>query len=86
MTQSYDLVARDIRSVLHTQIACTDFNGHWDYVPFREFNNDGDRVWTNLMSGEWAATQAVRLPFVSIDLFPFELISCTRRMRFPRIC
>lgn len=68
MTRSYDLVARDIRSVLHTQIACTDFDGHWDYVPFREFNNDGDRVWTNLMSGEWAATQAVRLPLVSIPI------------------
>jgi hypothetical protein len=68
MTRSYDLVARDICSVLHTQIACTDFNGHWDYVPFREFNNDGDCVWTNLMSGEWAATQAVHLPLVSIPI------------------
>ena len=68
MTQSYDLVARGICSVLHTQIACTDFDGHWDYVPFMEFSNDGDRVWTNLMSGEWVAEQAVRIPVVSIDL------------------
>jgi hypothetical protein len=60
MTRSYDLVTRDIRSVLHTQIACTDFNGHWDYVPFMEFGNDGDRAWGNLMSGEWVANQAVR--------------------------
>jgi hypothetical protein len=68
MTRSYELVTRDIRSVLHSQIACTDFDGHWDYIPFMEFNNDGDRVWTNLMSGEWAAKQVVRIPLISILL------------------
>ena len=68
MTRSYELVTRDIRSVLHSQIARTDFDGHWDYIPFMEFNNDGDRVWTNLMSGEWAAKQAVRIPLISILL------------------
>jgi hypothetical protein len=59
MTRSYDLVTRNICSVLHTQIACTDFNGNWDYVPFMEFGNDGDRAWANFMSGEWVAKQAV---------------------------
>jgi hypothetical protein len=68
MTRSYDLVACNIRSVLHTQIACTDFNGHWDYVPFMEFDNDGDYVWTNLMSGKWVAKQVVRIPLLSIVL------------------
>jgi hypothetical protein len=65
MTQSYELVACDICSVLHTQIACTDFNGHWDYVPFMEFDDDCDRVWTNLMSSEWVAKQAVRISHFS---------------------
>jgi hypothetical protein len=59
MIQGYELMSRDIRSILHTQIACTDLNGHWDYVPFMEFDGSGDRVWTNLMSGEWVAKQAV---------------------------
>ncbi len=68
MTRSYELVARDIRSVLHTQIACMDFNGHWDYVLFMEFDNNGDRVWTNLMSGEWVAKQVVHILLVSIFL------------------
>jgi len=67
-TQCYELVMRDIRSVLHTQIGCTEFNGHWDYVPFMEFDDGGDRVWTNLMSGEWAAKQAVRVPSLSLFL------------------
>ena len=61
MTQNFLLVTRDIRRLLHEQIACTDFNGHWDYIPYREFNCKGDRVWTNLMSGDWAAKQAVRV-------------------------
>jgi Plavaka transposase len=65
-TQSYELVTRDIRSVLHTQIGCTAFKGHWDYVPFMEFDGGGDRVWTNIMSGEWAAKEAVRVPLLSL--------------------
>lgn len=59
MTKNFELVTRDIRHVLREQIACTNFDGHWDYLPFREFNSAGDRIWTNLMSGEWAAKEAV---------------------------
>jgi hypothetical protein len=61
MAEDFLLVTRDIRHLLHEQIACTDFDGHWDYVPYREFNSAGDRVWNNLMSGDWAAKQAVRV-------------------------
>jgi Plavaka transposase len=42
MAQSFKLITHDICSVLHMQITCTDFNGHWNYVPFMEFANDGD--------------------------------------------
>ncbi|KAF7436245.1 hypothetical protein PC9H_003074 [Pleurotus ostreatus] len=58
MTDTYELCMRNILSVLCEQISCTSFNGHYDYVPYRQFNCSGDRVWTNLMSGEWAAKQA----------------------------
>lgn len=44
MTGGFELVTRNICSVLQEQIACTDFNGHWDYVPFMEFNHAGDRI------------------------------------------
>ena len=67
MTEDFVLVTRNIRSVLHEQIAWTDFDGHWDYTPFMEFNSMGDRVWTNLMPAGWAAKQAVRAP--SLFLF-----------------
>ena len=60
MTETFQLVTRDVRLLLHEQIACTDFDGHWDYVPYKEFDSNGDRIWTNLMSGDWATKQAVR--------------------------
>jgi hypothetical protein len=64
MTECFTLVTRNIRCLLHEQIACTDFHGHWDYVPFIEFNDTGDRVWTSLMSGDWAAKEAVRFSYI----------------------
>jgi len=55
------LVTRNICHLLYEQIACTDFDGHWDYAPFMEFDHAGNRVWTNIMSGDWATKQAVRV-------------------------
>lgn len=63
MTEDFELLTRNIGSVLHEQVSCTDFDGHWDYIPFMEFNYAGDRIWTNLMSADWAAKQAVRALF-----------------------
>jgi Plavaka transposase len=62
MTVKYTLVTRNIRHLLYEQIACGDFDGHWDYTPYIEFNSAGQRVWTNIMSGDWAAQQAVCTP------------------------
>jgi len=81
MTEEYVLVTRNIRHLLYEQIACTDFDGHWDYAPFMEFNHAGNRVWTNIMSGDWAAKQVVRV-YIYICVFPSQQIS---RMRFRRI-
>ncbi|KAF4581453.1 hypothetical protein EYR38_002781 [Pleurotus pulmonarius] len=58
MTETYELCTHNILAVLREQISCSSFDGHYDYVPYRQFNHLGDRVWTNLMPGEWAARQA----------------------------
>ncbi|EIW84722.1 hypothetical protein CONPUDRAFT_47063 [Coniophora puteana RWD-64-598 SS2] len=58
MTETYELCARDTRSVLHQQLATLDFKDKIDYSPYRHFNADGHRVFFNLMSGEWAWHQA----------------------------
>ncbi|KAJ8489753.1 hypothetical protein ONZ45_g13441 [Pleurotus djamor] len=58
MLESYELCTRDARLLLHEQLSSPDFDGHFDYVPYRQFDSNGDRVWSNLMSGDWAAKQA----------------------------
>ena len=38
MTTSYDVWHRDPRQILHNLLANQDFNGDFDYAPFREFD------------------------------------------------
>ncbi|KAJ7646325.1 hypothetical protein DFH06DRAFT_1270859 [Mycena polygramma] len=58
MTQSYNLCTRDTRQILHNQLGTTAFKDHVNLVPYRQFNHGGKRVWSNLMSGDWAWKQA----------------------------
>ncbi|KAJ7202083.1 hypothetical protein GGX14DRAFT_370690 [Mycena pura] len=58
MLETYELCTRDSREVLRLQLANADFKGHVDYAPYRQFNAKGKRVWSNLMSGDWAWKQA----------------------------
>jgi hypothetical protein len=63
MTQTYELCTRDTRLVLQQQLANPDFADQINYVPYKQFNAEGDRSWSNLMSAEWAWRQAVSLPY-----------------------
>ncbi|KAJ7186674.1 hypothetical protein C8R46DRAFT_1157898 [Mycena filopes] len=58
MTETYELCTRDIRTVLHNQLATTDFKDQFNYSPYRQFDGGGGRVWSNLMSADWAWRQA----------------------------
>ncbi|KAJ7880806.1 hypothetical protein B0H14DRAFT_3082687 [Mycena olivaceomarginata] len=58
MTQTYEVCTRDLRAVLHHQLETMSFKGDIDMVPYRQFNHAGKRVWSNLMSGDWAWKQA----------------------------
>jgi hypothetical protein len=59
MEQAYKLNARDVLAVIHDQLAMSAFKDQFDYLPFKEFNNQGERIWSNLMSAQWAFKQAV---------------------------
>jgi hypothetical protein len=59
MEETYELNARDVVTVLEHQLATPDFNGRSNYAPYQEFNPQGDRVYSNLMSGCWAFREAV---------------------------
>ena len=66
MLETYELCTRDSRLVLHQQLSTASFSGQIDYVPFRQFNGSGDRIWSNLMSADWAWAQAVHSLCISL--------------------
>ncbi|KAH8980296.1 hypothetical protein EDB86DRAFT_2835417 [Lactarius hatsudake] len=61
MEEVYKLNTRDILEVVQEQLATPDFKSQFDYVPYKEFNGRGERLWSNLMSGQWASMQADEL-------------------------
>ena len=73
MVESYNLCLRNLHDILLNQIASPDLQGHFDYVPYIQFNENRDRVWSNLMSGAWAWQEAVRY---SILDFSYTHASC----------
>lgn len=73
MEQVYELNARNILDVVQEQLATPDFKDQFNYVPYKEFNSKGERIWSNLMSGQWAFLQAVR----PLYCFGFFLTSLT---------
>ena len=63
MTETYELCTRDSRQVLQNQLATTQFEGKINLIPYHQFDGKGRRVWSNLMSADWAWSQAVRAVF-----------------------
>ena len=65
----YDVWMRNPRTVFRNQLSNPDFDGEIDYAAKWEFNTNGKRVWRDLMSGNWAWEQSVRVrilsPFIS---------------------
>jgi hypothetical protein len=61
MEETYELSIRDALLVLEQQLATSDFHNHIAYVPYQEFDAVGNRVFSDLMSGNWAFRQAVNL-------------------------
>lgn len=61
MEAEYEVWFRDPQTVLENQLANPDFKDGIHYAPFREYGSDGKRQWQDLMSGNWAWSQAVRM-------------------------
>jgi hypothetical protein len=60
MRESYEVWYRDPQQVFADMLANPDFKNEWDAAPLRQYNGSGERVWRNLMSGNWAWKQCVR--------------------------
>lgn len=59
MTETYELCTCDSHKLLHNQLYTTDFAGAFNNKPYCQFDHKGDRVWSNLMSGDWAWNEVV---------------------------
>ena len=59
MEDTYELNARDALLVLEQQLDTPDFHGEANYIPYMEFNANGDRVYSNFMSAHWVSHEAV---------------------------
>ncbi|KAL1740672.1 hypothetical protein HDZ31DRAFT_47033 [Schizophyllum fasciatum] len=58
MMEEYELYTRDSRMLLQQQLRSDQFQASLTPAPYRQFNNAGDRVLSNFMSGDWAWEQA----------------------------
>lgn len=62
MTRSYELYVRDVRASIHNMLDTPAFKSQFNSTPYRQFyDNSRDRVWSNLLSGDWAWEEAVSL-------------------------
>ena len=59
MSTEYEIFYRDPHKVLKNMLADPTFEHGFDYAPYQEFDNGGDRVYENVMSSDWAFRQAV---------------------------
>ena len=59
MLEEFELCFRDSRKLLQQQLRTPDFKNHFHRSPYFQFNAQGERVWSNMMSGDWAFAQAV---------------------------
>lgn len=59
MLESYELNVRDIVAVVEEQLSSPEFADCFHYLPYHDFNAKNDRIYSDLMSGEWSWTQAV---------------------------
>ncbi|KIM40548.1 hypothetical protein M413DRAFT_73023, partial [Hebeloma cylindrosporum] len=68
MTDTYHLCTRNSRHLLHQQLSNSSFKDNTHNVPYMQFNTAGDRVYSNLMSGDFAWNQADKIALESPDL------------------
>jgi len=60
MDEKYQVFYRNPREVVRSMLANKAFDGNFDYTPYRQYEN-GQRVWCDFMSGNFAWKQAVRM-------------------------
>jgi hypothetical protein len=76
MTETYELCTRNARSVLVNQMSSRKLCGSVNLRPYRQFDENGNRVYSNFMSGNYAWKQSVSIVLV------VNLLSKTNALNF----
>ena len=58
---TYTAYYRDPVALIQQMLDNPELDGHFDYVPHVDLDEQGTRVWKDFMSGNWAYKQAVSL-------------------------
>jgi hypothetical protein len=61
MDAEYTVWYRDPHKLFLNMLKNPDFEKAFDYAPYRQYDEKGNRVYEHFMSGDWAWQQAVRL-------------------------
>lgn len=57
--EAYTIYSRNTLMVMRSILANSDYDGSFEYSPYREYIGPEARRWSNLMSGDWAWDKAV---------------------------
>jgi hypothetical protein len=68
MDAEYTVWYRDSHTLFLEMLKNTDFKNSFDYTPYRQYEEKGNRRYEHFMSGDWAWKQAVRLSSSSLCL------------------
>jgi hypothetical protein len=58
-SQPYIVHTRNSLRVVEAIAGNPEFDGRWDYAPFEDYDRNGERQYSHLMSGQWAWDMAV---------------------------
>ena len=72
MFQEHEIWYRNAKEVVANMLRNKDFDGEFDYSPYRDFDETGKRCYKDVMSGDWAWLQSVS--FVVDPLFLAEFV------------
>ncbi len=78
MVATYEISHRDTLVCARNMLLNSDFADEFDITPYREYTGLLKRRYTNLMSGDWAWTQAVSFSSVHCGALSQRLITCYR--------
>ncbi|KAL0573826.1 hypothetical protein V5O48_008121 [Marasmius crinis-equi] len=61
MTTTYEFCTRNALEVISTQLMTESFHNSFNYTPYRQWNTQNERMYSNLMSGDWAWKSATAI-------------------------